>query len=90
MSDSAQVPSWRIDRQVTPAVLLALMIQTGAALLWAGGAAERIAAIERRMDRQSGVNERLARLEAQADANRASLLRIEAKLDRVPDGAPLR
>lgn len=72
---------WRIDRQVTPAVLLALMIQTGAALLWAGGAAERIAAVERRMDRQSGVNERLARLEAQADANRLSLARIEAKLD---------
>lgn len=77
--------SWRLDRQVTPAVLLALMIQTGAALLWAGGAAERIAAVERRMDRQSGVNERLARLEAQADANRASLQRIEAKLDREPD-----
>ncbi len=79
---SEPIPSWRIDRQVTPAVLLALMIQTGAALLWAGGAAERIAAVERRMDRQSGVNERLARLEAQADANRLSLERIEAKLDR--------
>ena len=81
MSDGAPAP-WRIDRQVTPAVLLALMIQTGAALLWAGGAAERIAAVERRLDRQSGVNERLARLEAQADANRLSLERIEAKLDR--------
>lgn len=74
--------AWRIDRQVTPAVIFALIVQTGAALLWSGGAAERIAAVERRMDRQSGVNERLARLEAQADANRASLLRIEAKLDR--------
>ena len=84
MSELGPPPSWRIDRQVTPAVILALMIQTGAALLWAGGAAERIAAVERRMDRQSGVNERLARLEAQADANRLSLERIEAKLDRSP------
>ena len=82
MSDAAPSAAWRIDRQVTPAVLLALMIQTGAALLWAGGAAERIAAVERRMDRQSGVNERLARLEAQAEANRASLTHIEAMLDR--------
>ncbi len=81
MSDLGPPASWRIDRQVTPAVILALIIQTGAALLWAGGAAERIAAVERRMERQSGVNERLARLEAQADANRASLQRIEAKLD---------
>ena len=81
---AASAAAWRLDRQVTPAVLLALMIQTGAALLWAGGAAERIAAVERRMDRQSNVNERLARLEAQADASRASLQRIEAKLDGAP------
>ena len=76
---------WRIDRQVSVAVLLALLVQTGGALLWAGGAAERIAVMERRLDGQAGVAERLARLEAQAEANRASLLRIEAKLDR--DGA---
>ena len=82
MSEASPAAAWRLDRQVTPAVLMALMIQTGAALLWAGGAAERIAAVERRMDRQSGVAERLARLEAQADAERASLMRIEAKLDR--------
>ncbi len=80
----APAPSlaWRLDRQVTPAVLFALIVQTGAALVWSGSAAERIAAIERRLDRQSGVNERLARLEAQAEASRASLVRIEAKLDR--------
>ena len=75
-------PAWRLDRQVSVAVMFAFLVQTGGALLWAGGAAERIAAIERRLDRQSGVNERLARLEAQADASRASLQRIEAKLDR--------
>ena len=87
MSEPGEAPrpaGWRLDRQVTPAVILALTIQTGAALVWSGGAAERIASVERRLDRQSGVSERLARLEAQADANRASLLRIEAKLDRDP------
>jgi hypothetical protein len=73
----ATIGAWRIDRQVTPAVILALMIQTGAALLWAGGAAERIAAVERRMDRQSGVNERLARLEAQAEATGQDALVVD-------------
>ena len=72
---------WRFDRQVSLAVLVGLAIQTGGALLWAGGAAERIASLERRLDRQAGTNERLARLEAQADASRASLARIEALLD---------
>ena len=72
---------WRFDRQVSLAVLVGLIVQTGGALLWAGGAAERIASVERRLDRQAGTNERLARLEAQTDASRASLARIEALLD---------
>ncbi len=81
MSEVAVSGGWRLDRQVSVAVIFAFLVQTGGALLWAGGAAERIAAIERRMDKQSGVAERLARLEAQADASRMSLARIEAKLD---------
>jgi hypothetical protein len=80
MSD-VPLGGWRLDRQVSVAVIFAFLVQTGGALLWAGGAAERIAAIERRMDKQSGVAERLARLEAQADATRITLARIEAKLD---------
>ena len=79
---SEPTPSgWRLDRQVSAAVAFAFLVQTGGALLWAGGAAERIAAIEARMDKASGVAERLARLEAQSDATRMSLARIEAKLD---------
>ncbi len=77
----ASASPWRMDRQVSLAVIFALLVQTGGALLWAGGAAERIAAIERRLDRQVGVAERRARLEAQADATRADLARIEALLD---------
>lgn len=78
----AEVPSgWRLEKQVPLGVILALAVQTGGALVWAGGAAERIASLERRLDRQSGVAERLARLEAEAEASRATLVRIEAKLD---------
>lgn len=72
---------WRLEKQVPLGVILALAVQTGGALAWAGGAAERIASLERRLDRQSGVAERLARLEAEAEASRATLIRIEAKLD---------
>ena len=45
----ASASPWRMDRQVSVAVIFALLVQTGGALLWAGGAAERIAAIERRL-----------------------------------------
>ena len=73
---------WSLERKIPLGVIVALVVQSGGALAWAGGAAERIATLEQRLDRQAGVNERLARLEMQADGVRASLLRIEAKLDR--------
>jgi hypothetical protein len=38
--------------------------------------------MEQRLEQQAGVNERLARLEEQAFAQRATLDRIETKLDR--------
>jgi hypothetical protein len=73
---------WRIDRQVSLGLLLALVLQTSGALLWAGRTAERIEQLEVRLGAQAGVVERLARLEEQALATRAALGRIEAKLDR--------
>ena len=74
-------PSWRLDRSVGLAFIMAFVVQTTGAIAWAGGAAERIAVLERRIDRQANVNERLARLEAESEFSRAALLRIESKLD---------
>ena len=59
-----------------------VFLQAAAALMWAGRASARIDDMQRRLDVQAPVAERLARLETQADATRQSLLRIEAKLER--------
>jgi short subunit dehydrogenase-like uncharacterized protein len=72
---------WRLDRQISVAVLLAVSLQAAAALMWAGRASARIDDLRQRLDAQAPVAERLARLETQADATRASLARIESKLD---------
>lgn len=66
--------------KIPAAVLVALAIQTAGALVWAGGAAARIAALEARVEQQGAVTERLARLEEQAAATRAAIERIEARL----------
>ncbi len=71
-------------RRVPLAVLLTIGLQTGAGLLWAGAAAERISVLESRVDRAGLITERLARLEAEVEAARASLARLEAALDREP------
>ncbi|CAN5394501.1 hypothetical protein BH10PSE4_BH10PSE4_23800 [soil metagenome] len=73
---------WRLDRQISVAVLIAIALQAATALLWAGRASARIDDLRQRLDAQAPVAERLARLEAQAEATRASLARIETKLDR--------
>ncbi len=70
--------------RVTLAVGAALVAQTGLGLIWAGSAAERIDQLEARADASSEIIERTARLEEQMAAMRASLARIEAKLDRLP------
>ena len=69
-------------RRVPAAVVLAILVQTGAGLIWAGAAAERLTVLELRMDRAGAIAERLARLEAEVEAARASLARLESKLDR--------
>jgi hypothetical protein len=73
--------AFRLERKIPLALIAALALQTGGGLWWAGSAAERITELEQRLDHQAGVAERLARLETQADATRAALARIEAKLD---------
>ena len=51
-------------RRVPTALLIAVVVQTVGGLVWAGGAAARIATLEQRVGEQRLVAERLARLEA--------------------------
>ena len=65
------------------AISAAILVQTALGFIWAGAAAERIAQLERRADATTEIVERTARLEEQVAAARASLARIETKIDRV-------
>ncbi len=68
-------------RKMPVALITALLVQTVGGLVWAGGAAARIATLEQRVDEQRLVAERLARLEAQGEATRAAVERIERRLE---------
>jgi hypothetical protein len=57
-----------------------LVLQTVSGLIWAGGAAARIATLEARVGEQRLVAERLARLEEQSLATRRAVERIERVL----------
>lgn len=80
---AAESGRFHLDRHITLALVLALALQAGGVLVWVGRTAARIEQMEQRLDRQGPIAERLARLEEQAAAARASLDRIELKLDRL-------
>ena len=68
-------------RKTAFALIVALAVQTVGGLVWAGGAAARIATLEDRVGEQRLVAERLARLEEQGVATRAAVDRIERRLE---------
>ena len=71
-----------LDRKIPAALVAAFLLQTAGALFWAGSAAERISTLERTQMRDQAAIERVAVLEDQIATIRASLDRIEGKLDR--------
>jgi hypothetical protein len=70
-----------VVRRVPVALAVALIVQAVSGLIWAGGAAARIGTLEDRVAEQRLVAERLARLEEQSVAVRATVERIEARLE---------
>lgn len=72
---------FRLDRQVTLAVVVTVAIQAGGGLIWAGRASARIDDLQRRVDAQGETAERLARLEEQVAATRVTLERLERRLE---------
>ena len=68
-------------KRVPIALIVALVVQTIGGLVWAGGAAARIATLETRVSEQRLVAERLARLEEQGVATRQAVDRIERRLE---------
>lgn len=70
-------------KKTAVALGVALTVQTVGGLVWAGGAAARIAMLEERVGEQRLVAERLARLEEQGVATRAAVARIEHRLEEM-------
>lgn len=71
----------KVDKRLTLAVILALFIQTGGALIWAGAAAERLETLENEQAFRRAYLIRTVQIETELEAMQAQLARIEAKID---------
>lgn len=70
-----------IEKKVTIGLIVAILVQTGGALVWAGAAAERISTVETELADRKMLSERLARVEAVLDGARGQLDRIERRME---------
>ena len=75
-------PSFQMDRTITMSLVFTLLVQTSSGLIWAGSAAARLDALENRLAVNTGIAQRLARLEGQTSQMAQSLARIERELIR--------
>lgn len=71
----------KFEQKVMLGFIVAILVQTGGALVWAGSAAERIRAVEAELNDRKTVSERLVRAEAQLEAVSGQLGRIERRME---------
>lgn len=71
-----------IDRKITLALILALVVESAGVFAWAGAVGQRLDEVEARAETHSRLAERMARVEVQLDQANAQLARIERKLDK--------
>lgn len=70
-----------IDKKITLALILALIVESAGVFAWAGGTGERLKEVEFRVGAQAEMAVRLARVEVQLELAAAQLTRIERKLE---------
>ncbi len=73
------------ESRMTLALGTGMVIQIAIALLWAGAASERLSQLERRADTTSQLMERTARLEEQIYYLRATVDRIDSRLEQITE-----
>ena len=71
-----------IDRKITLALILALVVESAGVFAWAGSTGERLKEVELRVAQHADAAERLARVEVKLELAAAQLTRIERKLER--------
>lgn len=69
-----------IERKLTLAVVVAVVLESAGVLMWAGAATERLKEVEVRVAAQAEMAERLARVEVHLEQAAAQLDRIEEKV----------
>lgn len=80
--------SWHLDKKVPIALILAIVLQTGGLVYWAGGVSERLTTLERQAATAAQQPERLVRVEEQLQAVKEGVTEIKTILRAAPMRSP--
>jgi hypothetical protein len=85
MSDTSSPHDYvKVDTRLTLALLVTICVEAIAGLLWVGAAAQRLTVLENSVSAQQPIIERIARIETEMSGVRATLDRIENRIDKGP------
>jgi hypothetical protein len=73
---------WRIDKRIPIAVLITIILQIGAVLVWAAELDARVGIVERQIG-DTSINEKFGRLEERLDSVKQHIEAIRRQLDQV-------
>ena len=74
---------WTLDRRIPIAVIIAIILQIGMALIWATDLDARVGYIEHQSSRYSGNNEKFARIEERLDSIKENVDSIKHQLEQL-------
>lgn len=71
-----------VEKKVTLAVILAVVLESAGVLIWVGSTSEKLKEVEARIAAQADMADRLTRVEVHLELAGQQLNRIERKLDK--------
>lgn len=80
-----QDDSWKLDRRIPVAFILAIFLQFAGAIIWATELDARVSQIEKQNMGAAALYEKLARIEERMDYMKQDVASIKRQLDRFGD-----
>lgn len=95
IQDRRRLDHWSVDKRIPLALVLAIAVQTGAAVWWAAtisgrvdSVMMRVATIEKDGEAAGELKDRIVRLEVTSETTAATLMRMEGKIDDLRKEGP--
>ena len=76
---------WHLDKRVPIALILTILMQTGAMIAWGASLNQRVAHLEKEIAERSDYAERITRQETLMEGLLKAFNRVEDKVDRLLD-----